>query len=377
MKYWYVLIVLGIVLSSCLDNKPTSESKSKGKRTANVEKTHKGGREIINAGSQTQYTGKPGQLIVVAENTVYVAEIADLFDSIFQVPMRPYYPQTDYFEVHHRTLAEFRKLSTQLRNVIELDIDESIEKGDPKMLIYENYYSRTQLYTKLKAHDMNDLYQLLTQELDYLFKLYDKQEWKREFIRHSRYKNEEVREKIKKKFGIDLTLPGKFKYESIDNNYGIIILPEEARQIDLKFGSNTASKMNYIQTGIQIWQYPYTDTSLMSPSSLMRMRDTILKRYAKHEMDGVYMGTQDHPAVLPVYEPLKIGNVSGYQFRGLYKFTGEAEPSGGRFWSFHFKHPYRNRIVVVSGYVDAPPTISPHLELNQIRAIIYSLVAVE
>lgn len=375
MKYWFLLLSIIFVFSSCLDEQQVNEKENTSEKT--TKKQHKGGREIIDAGSQAQYTGKPRQLMIVSENTVYVDEIAHFFDSVFQQGIRPYYPLTEYFKVYHRTFEEFKRLSTQLRNVIELEIDERIESGKPKMYIYENYYARTQLYTKLKANNMNDLHQLLEQEIDYLFKLYDKQEWKREFIRHNRNKNVETRELLQAKFGIDLTLPSRFKYESIDNTYGIIILPEKTRQMELKFGSGSTARANFIQSGLMIWQYPYTDTSQFTPERLMMMRDTILKRYAKHEMEGVYMGTQDHPAVLPIHEKLRVGDVTGYQFRGMYKFTGKAEPSGGRFWSYHFRHPYRKTIVALSGYIDAPPTISPALEINQIRAMIYSLKVVE
>src|SRR5690554_3896747 len=75
------------------------------------------------------------------------------------------------------------------------------------MHIYENYYAKTQLYTKLRAHDINDLYDLILQEIEYLFKVYDRQEWKREFYRHPAKGNMDVRKKLQSKFGIDLRLP--------------------------------------------------------------------------------------------------------------------------------------------------------------------------
>ncbi|HLV42830.1 MAG TPA: DUF4837 family protein [Brumimicrobium sp.] len=376
MKNWLIFITTCLVLFSCLDEEAPKE---KNTDEVNVEKiSHQGGREIIDAGSKSQYTGKPGRLIVVAENTEYTDEIAYIFDSVFAAPMRPYYPPTPYFEIFQRSPQEFKKLSTRLRNVIDIKIDEKVKKGNPTMHIYENYYASTQLYTKLKAHDINDLYDLILEEVDYLFKIYDRQEWKRELYRHPPKKNDHVRSKLQSKFGIDVALPTNFRFESISDEYAIILFPDRTRQMDMKTtGNYSTSKVNFVQSGVMIWQYPYTDERQMHPDNLMMMRDTILKYYAKHEMKGVYMGTQDHPAVIPEYEKLRIGDVVGYQFRGLFKFTGEAEPSGGRFWSYHFKHPYRKTIVAISGYIDAPPTMSPSFDINRIRAIIYSLRVVE
>lgn len=377
MKYWLAILFLSVIFSSCLDE---SNSGNKSNSTVKIaqDSTHKGGREIINAGSISQYTGKPGRLIVVAKPTEYVEEIEYLFDSIFAAPIRPFYPPTPYFEVYQRSPKDFRRLSTRLRNVIELKIDDKIKKGEPTMHIYENYYAKTQLYTKLQAHDISDLYDLLLQEVDYLFQIYDRQEWKREYYRHPSKGNVATRDKLKSKFGIDLTLPSKFSFESVNDEYAIIMFPDRTRQMDMQStGSYSTSRATFIQSGIMVWQYPYTDERQLHPDNLMMMRDTILKYYARHEMEGVYMGTQDHPAVIPQYEKLKIGDVTGYQFRGLFKFTGASEPSGGRFWSFHFKHPYRETIVAISGYLDAPPTMSASYDFNRIRAVIYSLKAVE
>ncbi len=369
-----------MLLSSCLDNSPIQQktdqsNKKKQKRNQAIKD---GGRQIINAGSTSQYVGKPGRLVVVIKSSEYTDEIANVFDSIFAAPIRPYYPLTQYFEVYQRTPKDFKRLNTRLRNVIDLAIDKNIEKGKPTMHIYENYYAKTQLYTKLRAHDVIDLHNILLKQADYLFKIYDRQEWKREFERYSENKNTDVRSRLKKKFGIDLVLPKKYRYESKDNTYAVIRFPDRSREMDLKMGrGNETSRVNFSQGGLIIWQYPFKDSSQLNPSELLRMRDTILKKYAKHEMKGVYMGTQYHPAALPVHEKLRIGENIGYQFRGLYKFTGAAEPSGGRFWGFQFKHPYRNTIVAVSGYFHVPPTTSAKFDVNRIRAIIYSLKAVK
>ncbi|MFA5574547.1 MAG: DUF4837 family protein [Brumimicrobium sp.] len=372
MKYILYIGVLCLILTACLDS--TSPATEKQNQTnVTKRKLEKVERSVINAKSNSQYIGKPGQLIIVAEPTEYVDEIQALFDSVFSAPVRPYYPPTPYFEIYQRSPQDFRRLSTKLRNVIDIALDETLKEGEPTMRIYENYYSKTQLYTILRAQNMNDLYSLLENEIEYLFNLYNRQEWKREFLRNAENNHENTNAKLRSKFGIELTLPSKFRYESIDDTYAHIILPARSRQMELNIGSGNVTRTNYIQSGIMIWQYPYTDKSQLQPKNLEQMRDTILKKYAKHEIEGVYMGTQYHPAAMPVPKALKIGDIEGYEIRGLYKFTGEAEPSGGRYWEFHFKHPKRNMIVAISGYFDVPPTTSPHLDMNIIRAVIYSL----
>lgn len=374
----YISILFVItMMASCGGEENKSDQQTNQVKKDTVPHEYKRVR-IINGESISQYVGKPGRLMIVAENGIYTKEIAHLFDSIFAKEVRPYYPKHPYFEIYQRTPEKFKEHSTRLRNVVKLTVSDKIPEGKPRMEVRKNYYAKTQLFTEVYANNINELYTFLEEELYSLFRLYDTQEWKREFYRHRRSKSERVDSKLASKFGIELELPDKFRYESIDDQYAIILLPERSRQMEMKVGSAyNSTKANFIQSGIMIWQYPFTDSSQLVPEKLMEKRDTILKYHAKHEFPGVYMGTQDHPAVLPEYERFKVNGVEGYQFRGLFKFTGAMEPSGGKFWSFHFRHPKRNTIVAISGYLDAPPTMSPSFDLNRIRAIIYSLKLVD
>tara|TARA_B100000508_G_scaffold137355_1_gene131574 strand:+ start:92775 stop:93917 length:1143 start_codon:yes stop_codon:yes gene_type:complete len=370
-------IIFVSILTSCLD-----EGKPDSKPTEPIVKqdSTRGYKRIriVDGKSISQYAGKPGRLMIIADNGMYTDEIQQLFDSIFAKEIRPYYPKHPYFEIYQRTPKEFSENSKRLRNVIKITVSEKVPEGKPRMEVRKNYYAKTQLFTEIYAHDINELYTFLEDELFSLFKLYETQEWKREFYRHQRSKNQSTKRKLASKFGIRMELPDKFRYESIDDQYAIILLPDRSRQMEMKVGDALGStKANFIQSGIMVWQYPFKDSSQMKPEMLMQKRDTILKYHAKHEIPGVYMGTQDHPAVLPEFERFKVNGIEGYQFRGLYKFTGRLEPSGGKFWSFHFKHPKRNTVVAVSGYLDAPPTMSASFDLNRIRAIIYSLKLVD
>gem|GEM_PF-418114 len=378
MKTLTILVsVISMALLIACENMDEEKDQKNNDKVAQSNATSSSYKRIrvIDGKSTSQYTGKPGRLFVVAENTIYTDELKQLIDTVFTRQMRPYYPPHQYFEVYHRTPEKFEKGSVRLRNVIELVVDSTIPKGKPRMEIRKNYLSETQLYTEIAAHDINELYDFMEEELGQLFQRYESQEWKREYYRHKRKSSPTVNEKLATKFGINLELPSKYRYESIDDEYAIIMLPERSRQMEMSIGGAgyNSTKANFIQSGIMIYQYPFEDSSQMKPEMLMKKRDSILKYHAKHEVPGVYMGTQDHPAVLPEYERFKVNGIQGYQFRGMFKFTGRMEPSGGKFWSFHFLHPKRRNIVAVSGYLDAPPTMSPSFDLNRLRAIIYSL----
>lgn len=329
---------------------------------------------VIHGGSTAQYVGSAGELIVIAENTVLTPELYTFLDTTFGAYLLPYYPPQQKFEIKHISPDKFKSGSRRIRNLLMIELDENIEAGKPNMVIKKDYFARTQLLTEIRAHSMNDLVELLHKEIEDLVQRYETQEWKREFYRHKKDNNQAVKKQLSKQFGISLELPKQARFESNKPSFAKIMFPDRSRQMEMQGSEQySASKANFIQSGIMVWTVPFSDSSQLTPDYLMRARDTILKYNALHEFPGVYMGTQDHPAILPIHQRLKINEVEGYEFRGLYKFTGRLEPSGGKFWSFHFLHPNRKVITAISGYLDAPPTMNPAFDLRKIQAVLYSL----
>ena len=369
MKYFIYCLIGLVTFVSCREAEENQKSAIKKREKALTDSTG-----IIHGNSTSKYIGKPGVMIVVSENTVYTGEVQEALDSFFGAFIRPYYPPQQKFELRHVSHERFNKGLQRSRNLIFLELSDAIEENAPEVVIKKDYYAKTQLAAYFRAKTMDDLVAVILKESPRIVELFDTQEWKREYYRHKRANNKVLKAKLKDQFGITLELPKKGKYETNRKNFAKIMLPDRSRQMDLQTRSNAeSSKTNFIQSGIMIWQIPFKDSSQLNPAYLMRARDTILKYNALHEFPGVYMGTQDHPAVLPVHTRIKIGDVEGYEFKGLYKFTGRLEPSGGKFWSFHFLHPKRNKIIAISGYLDAPPTMNPTLDLKRIQAIIYSL----
>ena len=369
MKYFIFIISL-VLLASC-DQSPEEQKEALRK----VEKIYQDAAGVVYGQSLSKYTGKAGQLVVVSDNTIFTDEVAAIFDTTFGSLIMPFkYPAVPKFEVFQVNEDKFFKGSRTLRNIVNLELTEAVPVGQPTMVIKRDYYAKRQLFTVFRAATMDDLLTILKAELPALTEYYEDMEWKREYWRLQKENNTVLKRKISEQFGITMELPKRARYESVRKNFAKIMFPDRSRQMDLtSAGDHASSKVNFIQSGILIWQIPFKDSSQLDPDYLMRARDTILKYNALHESPGVYMGTQDHPAILPVHRKIKIRGVEGYEFKGLFKFTGRIEPSGGKFWSFHFLHPKRNKIIAVSGYLDAPPTMSPMLDLRKIQAVLYSI----
>lgn len=367
-----LLLSFGILaLASCDENKEAFEEKAK-----KVERDKMKKEGVIYGSSQSTYTGKPGQLVVVAENTVFTDELAEILDTTFGALLSPYhYPPHKKFEIVVLEPERFKEAHLRLRNVLKLKFSDDVSQGQPELLIKKDYHARKQLMVELTAENYQDLRDKLLMEAAPLTKLYEELEWKREFARLKKDNNTVIKSRLKKDFGITLELPKDARYEvNKKGNFAKIMFPDRSKQMDLKAGGGDhGAKANFIHSGLMIWEIPYTKESQFQPAYLLKARDTMLKYNAHHEIPGVYMGTQYHPAILPIHTYMQVGSVQGYEFRGFFKFTGRMQPSGGKFWSFHFIHPKRNTIMAVSGYVDAPPTVNPAFDLRRIQACIYSL----
>lgn len=368
MKQFISILFIFFLLSACTEE----VNQKKKSNSPSAERIMTSG--VYQGSSNLQYTGKAGELVVVCDNTIFTDEIFNALDSVFGDYIKPYYPPEKRFTLNQMNQDRYTKIGKRVRNLMKLEINDRVKKGDPQIIVKKDFYARTQILTEILAHDNEDLLIATNTLLGEAAAIYDQQEWNREYIRHKEENNTVGRKKLSKQFGITLDLPIQGKYESIKSTFARISLPDRSRQMDIQAdGGFSSAKANFIQSGIMIWSFDYKDSSQLTPEYLMKARDTILKYNARHEIEGVYMGTQDHPAVIPVHNRLKIGDVEGYEFRGLYKFTGRFEPSGGKFWSFHFKHPTRNKIIAVSAYLDAPPTMASSMDIRRLQAIIYSL----
>lgn len=365
MKPFIYFFLTLVFIFACGDDK-TTINKPKEKQ-ALVSGIYKGQ-------STLQYTGRVGEIVLVADNTLITEQVEYLLDSLFGDFIKPYYPPEKRFKIIPMSIERYNKIGKRIRNLIKMEIDTSLIQDEAIVILKKDFYARTQLLTEIKANSYNQLISALLTQMPAFVQEYDNQEWNREFLRHKSDNNSLVRNKLINQFGIALEFPADAKYESVKPNFAKISLPDYSRQLDIQANGGLGdSKSNFIQSGIFIWSFDFIDSSQLNPSFLLKARDTMLKYNALHEIDGVYMGTQDHTAVIPVCEKIRIGNIEGLEFRGLFKFTGRFEPSGGKFWSFHFKHPHQNKIIAISGYLESPPTTSCSFDLRRIQAIIYSL----
>ncbi|TNE56213.1 MAG: DUF4837 family protein [Bacteroidetes bacterium] len=320
-------------------------------------------------------TGKVGEILLVCENGIWNSPAKAYLDTNMTRFIMPYFPDVVTFELIHRTPGAFEKGNKRWRNLMFVEIDPKYQGEESEITKELDTWAQGQLVVRVKAKDYQQLEYSLKNHLAAVHRTFDENEWQRLEERFQREKNQTICRQIKQKFGLDMALPKGSKLVTQRENFYRVEFPTDAKP--MQFGENHGQTSNFIQSGICIYQYPYIDSSQFELSNLLQARDTMMKYNFKHEIPGIYMGTQYASVIYPEgsMDWNRKKTTKGFEMRGMFKFTGEsAYSTGGAFWAFHFRNK-QGKLVCVSGYVDAPPTVSWTHPLREIQAILKSVEA--
>lgn len=321
-------------------------------------------------------TGEVGEILVVCDNSVWESDLRECLDSNLTQFIMPYFPDVATFELLHKTPSHFEQGVKRYRNILFLKLDPNF-KGDKGSIVkHKDVWAKGQMVIDITARDYKMLEETCKNGLDEVHDIFDEISWKRLIDHFNSYNNKNVRKEISKHFGIDVALPAHAKIVSKKKNFYRVEFPASSRPMEFESSGGSSEDVGLILSGLMIWQYDFVDSTQFAFDQLLRDRDTILKHYVPHEIEGLYMGTQYEKIVYPEGNVAQSvdGKVKGYDIRGMFYFTGRPiHSTGGAFWEFHFKHPKRNKMMCLSGYVDAPPTTSWTHPLREIEAVLRSV----
>jgi hypothetical protein len=288
----------------------------------------------------------------------------------------PYFPDVATFELIHKTPAHFEKGVKRYRNILFLKMDPKFKGKKGKIVKHTDVWGTGQVVIDITAKDYAMLEATCKAGLDEVHDIFDRASWERLITYFDSYNNRKVKAAVQKQFGIELSFPARTKIVSKRENFYRLEFPASSRPMEFESSGGSSEDVGLILSGLMIYQYDFVDSSQFNLNQMLRDRDTTLKYNVPHEIDGLYMGTQYSELVYPEGNAATSsdGKVKGYDLRGMFVFTGRPMHStGGAFWEFHFKHPKRNKMMCLSGYVDAPPTSSWTHPLREVQAILRSV----
>ncbi|MBU2020141.1 MAG: DUF4837 family protein [Bacteroidetes bacterium] len=326
------------------------------------------------ASGEVAVTGKVGEILVVCDAGLWSSDLKTCLDSNLTQFIMPYFPDVATFDLIHKTPEHFTQGVKRYRNTLFLKIDTNYKEKFGKIEKRMGVWATDQLVVDIIASDYNQLVETCQKGLGAVHDEFDQVEWKRILKYYKRKPNEFIDKKVKSNFGIALDLPDQSKLVTSRKNFYRIEFPTAARPIE--FVGAGKQDAGLIAAGILIYQYPFVDSSQFELKNLLQARDTMLRYNVPLDFEGMYMGTQYVKMVYPEGNIMTSTEhkVKGYEMRGMFQFVGAGKHgTGGAFWAFHFVNPKTNKLVCVSGYVDAPSTTSWTQSLREVQAILESI----
>ena len=319
-------------------------------------------------------TGSIGEILVVCDKSIWDSEIRSLLDSNLTQWIMPYFPDVPTFELVHKTADHFDEGVKRFRNTLFITIDPKHKGATASVRKRLDVWARDQLVVDIIGKDYNQVLDACKQGLKAVHAEFDEIEWRRILKNYKSSTKSVLKEAIAENFGIKLVLPDGAKIVTRRKNFYRLEFPSGSRPIE--FVGTGTQDVGLVFSGILIYQYDYTDSSQFLLENLLQARDTMLKYNVPHEIEGMYMGTQYTKLVYPEGTEMSNFNntLTGYEMRGMFQFTGKPiHSTGGAFWAYHFRNKRTNKLVCVSGYVDAPSTTSWTQPLREIQAILKSV----
>jgi hypothetical protein len=294
-------------------------------------------------------TGKSGEILIVLDKPKWDSSIGEKFRSILEnenliLPQ----PET-MFDLSCVSNSTFDGVLQRFRNIILVNF-----KSDaPKTVIAlkNDVWAKDQLVLEIVATDEQSLLNVLDENKSKLISYFNDVEKKRITDNYNKFKDNSIIDKIKKKHNINITIPKGYTLDLDSSNF-------------LWISHETPA----ISQGILIYYYNYSDTSNFSKSSLITVRDSILKKYVSGPTPESYMTTEKEFEI--IQNKFLYNNNFCSEIKGLWKLEGDY--MGGPFTSLSILDKSRNRIVTVEGYVYAPKEDKREY-VRQLESILYSV----
>ena len=286
-----------------------------------------------------RHSGEPGEVLIVMDENLWTGSPGDSLSSLFEI-YYPLLPQAEpSFSLLQFTPTQMSNLLRHHRNILRVKIGKGSEKNS--LTLVKDKWSNEQLVFTLSAPDIESFYSLISSEIPQVAEIINEKEVERIKQKYNRSGNDDLERKLKKVYGIDLSIPRDFKVAKSEN--GFTWLKRER----IKYQGNTAHD---ITQGLLFYTYPYRSDSALTHTDILAVRDSILKEYVPGPKEGTYMTTEY--LFEPVSKSLSLNGKYGVLTRGLWKT--ENYFMGGPFMSLTTTSANDQNIICVSGFVFAP-----------------------
>ncbi|MDR2424258.1 MAG: DUF4837 family protein [Prevotellaceae bacterium] len=277
--------------------------------------------------------GKVGEIMVVIGNPDWDSELGDTIRAILQTPY-PMLPQHESsFSLIQVSNSALNSVMRKHRNILLISI--APENQEPKLTIVRDPWANPQIVITAFGTDIQSIAKLLSDKSNAMINLYEQAELDRQTAISFQYADEKNVDTVKKRFGIDLSVPTGYYLMRNDSDF-------------LWFESQTSNT----SVGLFVYSFPAVGDSSLTVNYLIEKRNSILKEKVHGARDSSWMTTTDFITPELEIKNDKKNNRQYGEIRGLWELVNDY--MGGAFLSRSYIDKQKNIVITVEGYVYAP-----------------------
>ena len=284
---------------------------------------------------QKSSSGKTLEVLLAADKGQMLKMTRELIDSIFLQPQGCLPQPEPRFDLVNVPVSSLRNthMFQMHRNIVILEV----KKGNPdKVYIDRDKWAAPQVVVDIAASSEASLRDLLRKYEPNIVNAIYNAEHKRMIRAFYNNRNVDLMNRMKEKFGFELTFSEDFMWATEDDGFAWI--RKETKDFSL---------------GVLVNVTPYRSQEMMLPEKIYNRIDTIMRRHVPSPSEDGYMGTERRVD----FETRKVdyeGTDYCIETHGLWRLMETTDRMGGPFVCYSMISPDGKNIVEVIGFVYAP-----------------------
>jgi hypothetical protein len=276
-------------------------------------------------------TGKPGEVIIVADDLVWNSQIGKSLNSILTKPFEALPQVEPSYDPVKIPSSAFTNIFKSHRNIIIAKISPRNKK--PRILVQRDVWAKPQIVINLFGPNDSTTVEYLDLNGEKLLNLLDQAEINRTIINYRKNKAKVIDDSLREKHHVSVSVPIGYEV-GIDSSDFVWISHE----------------LSDLTQSILIYNYAYTDSDTFTPEYLINKRNEYTRKYIPGPTIGSFMIVEkSYPVSFHEYTR---ENQYCAELRGLWKL--ENGFMGGPFVNMTILDESRNRVVTVDAFVYAP-----------------------
>ena len=293
-------------------------------------------------------TGNAGEVLVVINKGYWEGELGSTLREILAGEY-PFLPQREaVFKLFNATPGGFTGSYLLHRNIVIVNVSPEVDTTGIRMT--RNSWAKPQVIVTVSATTPEEASELISDNRELIVNTIEQAERDRLIASSKKYEDKEVRMAVTENIGGSPYFPTGFTMKK--NTPEFMWISQET---------------TYVNQGILIFKFPYTDSSQLTPEYLKNKLHDLWQANVPGMRENSYMTF--NKVIDPAFNNIEYNGQTMVEMRGLWEV--ENDYMGGPFVCHIFPDPARENIIILNAFVYAPK-YDKRKYLRQVESIIYS-----